>query len=672
MSAASTLDKLRERKVIQWALAYVAAAWVIAQVVEVLAEPWGLPLAWVRALHVVLVGGLPIAVTIAWYHGERGLQRVMRSEAALLGLIVAGTAYALFSLDLRESARSPATSAPPRAGLIEISDSIPRLAVLAFANLGAPVDSFLADGITAELGSRLSGLRGLALLSPSSAKAFRGSGQTPREVGLALNADYVLFGNVLWNRDPGGSASVRVLPEMIRVTDNTQVWSAQLDRPFENALAVQAEIALEVVKQLRVTLTGPERSALGERPTDNALAYEAYLKGIQVLPDGHGAEEHFRQARLLLVQATTLDPQFLEAWTALAQADFGLYWFGYDTRPDRLEMGLESVNRALAIDSDSEDARLAMGQYHYRRREWDAALAQYSAAYRSRPNDARVLASLGYLWRRQGLIEQGVEALERSSGLDPLNAYLIAEIAYTHLILGHDQQARELIRKAQAVNPEEDWAYLGGVLVCWTMSGPEAVECGREELLRFPHALSTYPTWFWVLQLLFEGRPEEALARIENYPDPALVMQSVYLPVEFVRGMLLQANGREDEGYGALQEAAEILRREIEKNPDDVRLFLGLGETLAHLGEREEAIRLAEKSLEMMPRDEDALRWQDVTYAVTGIFAVLGEDRRALDSMAELLSGPTAYRGAWWSRHPAFASLREHPRFIALLEASGS
>jgi TolB-like protein len=78
------------------------------------------------------------------------------------------------------------------------------LAVLAFSNLGKAEDVFFADGITAELGSRLSGLSGLALMSPSSAKAYKGSGQTPRQFGQSLGADYVLSGTVQWS-------SIRIL-----------------------------------------------------------------------------------------------------------------------------------------------------------------------------------------------------------------------------------------------------------------------------------------------------------------------------------------------------------------------------------------------------------------------------------------------------------------------------
>ncbi len=673
MTALSALEKLRQRKLIQWALVYVATAWVVAQVAEVVAEPWNLPMAGVRALHVLLVGGLPLVLTLAWFHGERGHQRVLRSEAAILTLIVAGTLFALISLGSGDRPGKPVSepsALPSQAPFIEVSETIPRLAILAFLNLGAPADSFLADGLTAELGSRLSGLRGLALLSPSSAKAFKGSTQTPSEFGLAMGADYVLLGNVFWERNEVGEALVRVIPEVIRVADNTQVWSAQLDRPFENALAVQSEIALEVAEQLRITLSAPERADLGTAPTQSALAWEAYLKGIQILPEGHGAEQDFRQARLLLAQATTLDPVFKAAWVSLAEADFGLYWFGYDTRPEQLLRGLESVERALEIDPSGEDARLALGEYHYRRRDWDPALIEYSAVYNERPNDAKVLARLGFLWRRQGLIEQGLEALERSMALDPLNANTMNEVAYTRLFLGRDADAAEINRKARTINPDDEWTYLMGVMICWTGGGDASLACAREHLSRFPDALSTYPAWFWVLQSSFEGKPEEALARIENYPEAVLVMQHVYLPVELVQGMLLEATGRELEGRAMLQEALILLRREAEKNPTDERMILGLGLALAYLGDRDEAIEMAERALAMMPRQRDALRWSDVAYCAAEIFARVGDDRRALDTMAKILSSPTPYRGTWWTHNPAFTNLRHHPRFIDLLGLS--
>jgi hypothetical protein len=102
MNSDSFVAKLKKRKVIQWSVAYVAAAWAAAQVAELVAEPWGWPLYWIRFLHVGLAAGLPLVLTLAWFHGDRGHQRIQRTEAALLVLILAGAAFSISAIDIRD------------------------------------------------------------------------------------------------------------------------------------------------------------------------------------------------------------------------------------------------------------------------------------------------------------------------------------------------------------------------------------------------------------------------------------------------------------------------------------------------------------------------------------------------------------------------------------------
>lgn len=123
MNPRSIAEKLKQRKIIQWTLAYVAAAWVTAQVAEVIAEPWGVPLHWIRVLHMVLMAGLPLVLTLAWFHGDRGHQRVRRSEALILLLILAGAWYSISTVDFR----TPTAPAAARSPLDSVSASVPRL-----------------------------------------------------------------------------------------------------------------------------------------------------------------------------------------------------------------------------------------------------------------------------------------------------------------------------------------------------------------------------------------------------------------------------------------------------------------------------------------------------------------------------------------------------------------
>ena len=668
MPEISLLENLKQRKVVQWGLAYVAVAWVVAQVVEIVAGPWNIPDNLIRTVHMVLIGGVPVAVVVSWFHGARGDQRVTGTEIAAVSLIVAAVIAGIFLLSPATEERPASRVADAGASFNSVSGKLPRLAVLAFENVGSPDESYFADGITDELNSRLSGLSSLAILSRSSADMYRESKRTVQEIGRALGADFALHGTVRWSRSADNGTTVRVTPEIIRVADDTVIWSSRYDREFEDALTIQAEIALEVVEELGVALSDRERIAVETTQTENPLAFQSYLKALQILPAGHGAEKDFRKAHTLAEQAVAIDPSFSLARALLAQADMGLYWFGYDATQERLEKARESIDTALELEPDSAEANIALGDYYYRLRDWNAALAQYSKVYELRPNDSEVAKRLGYIWRRNGAFEESADALRQASELDPLNAYDMLEYAWTEIYLGNYEIAEEKIQLAYETDPTEEWTYLIGAAMYWSRDEDGDLERAANMLERFPEPRAQYPAYLKIMQNLYEGNPESALRIVRDLAEPVLVLQAAYIPAELARAQVLSAMGRVDEAYSAFAAAREHLEAEYAKNPDDFRLSQALGLVYAGLGMREEALREAITLVELMPVSADSLLGTDALYGQMSIYAMLGETELALDTMAKLVALPTHLRGAYFTKEPAFAALRNEQRFWDLLE----
>lgn len=668
MPAVSLFEKLKQRKVVQWGLAYVAISWVVAQAVEILAGPWNIPDNLIRTVHMMLVGGVPIALIVAWFHGARGGQRITGIEIAAVSVVFAAVVAGIYLVN-PVAEKYPATAVTDTSDTPKsVSGGLPRLAVLAFENVGSADESYFADGITDELNSRLSGLSSLAILSRSSADMYKGSTRTVQEIGRTLGADYVLHGTVRWGRSSENATAVRVTPEIIRVMDDTLIWSSSYDRKFEDALTIQSEIALEVVAELGLALSDRERSAVQTMSTENPLAYEAYLKALQVLPAGHGAENDFRKARTLVEQAVTIDPGFSLAWVLLAQAEMGLYWFGYDTTPARLQKALELIDKAIALEPDLPEASIALGDYYYRRRDWNAALTQYSKVYELRPNDSEVGKRLGYIWRRNGLFAESADALRQASELDPLNAYDRLEYAWTEIYRGNYEIAEEQIQLAYETDPSEEWTYLVGAAMYWSRDAEGDLERAAKMLERFPEPRAQYPAFFKMMQDLYEDNPESALRLVRDLAEPVLVLQSAYIPAELAKAQILTAMGRNDEAHSAFEAAREHLEAEYKKNPDDFRLSLSLGQVYAGLGLRDDALREAATVVELMPVSVDALLGTDALYGQMSIYAMLGEIELALDTMAKLVALPTHIRGSFFTKEPAFAVLRNEQRFWDLLE----
>lgn len=665
MSKESLFSKLKERKVFQWSLAYITAAWLIVQIVEILAGPWHLPESWVRVVHIALFVGLPIAIIISWFHGERGDQKTTGVELLAIAavLFVAGAFVAWFGL--RTIDAPPADNSRAVAG---ISDTIPRLAVLAFTTIGSPDDDFFAHGLTREINSRLSGLRSLAVLSRSSADMYQESGKPARQFGMELGADYVLHGTVQWQHEEDGGSRVRVTPEILRIADDTLIWSLPLDRKFVDALTMQSEIALDVIGQLNLALTDAERSVVEDRPTSNALAYEAFLKGMKWLPDGHAPPEDFWQARQLLEQSVALDPDFALAWARLAEADMKIYWWGLDANLSRLDKALQSLERAEAIDPNLPEVAIVRGDYYYRLRDYDQSMQAYADVFAQRPYDARIIRNIGYMWRRQGLTKQALEQLEKGAQLDPLQAYHKLELAWTHLFLDNYERALELIEDSRRTDPTEEWIHLIEAIVYWSRGAEDDLDRAGAVLSAFPDPRSDYPAWFLMLQRLFEGDPEGALDRIARTVEPIFIFQNLYEPKELMRGLILLQQGKVDMATVELERAIAILEGAYDENPDDFRLPLSLGKAFAGLGMKEKALKAAAEGIELMPLENDKLMGLDAIYHQMQIYAIAGETNRALDAMQKLVSIPSPYKGFWFTKNPAFQELQKNERFWTLLE----
>ena len=140
-----------------------------------------------------------------------------------------------------------------------------------------------------------------------------------RQIGEELDVGYVLEGTIRWDRAGEGHGRVRITPQLIRVADDSHLWSERYDRVLKDIFTVQSDIAEQVIDQLQATLLEPERRAVDARPTDNMEAYQAYLLGIQYCWIST-EERHLRLAVEMLERAVELDPEFAVAHAALCEA----------------------------------------------------------------------------------------------------------------------------------------------------------------------------------------------------------------------------------------------------------------------------------------------------------------------------------------------------------------
>jgi serine/threonine protein kinase len=257
----------------------------------------------------------------------------------------------------------PTALTTPTSTTTDRADGRQMVVVLPFENLGPPEEAYFAAGMTEEITSRLATIGDLGVISRTSATQYDRAGKTTRQIGEDLGVDYVVEGTVRWARAGGGQDRVRITPTLIRVTDDSQLWSDSFDRQIDDIFAVQTEIASQVIEQMGITLIGAEQANLADAPTDNLEAYELYLQAEEYRHENPFEWERRRVE--MLEEVVALDPDFLQAWAALSTHHSG--WFmTVDKTEERLARSRAALEKAEAIDPGHPSTHLSRGDYLYR------------------------------------------------------------------------------------------------------------------------------------------------------------------------------------------------------------------------------------------------------------------------------------------------------------------
>jgi TolB-like protein len=436
--------RLKQSKLVQWVLAYLAGAWLLLQVLHLLGETYAWPAALMRAIPVLLGFGFLGTLVIAWYHGERGRQRVSGPELLLLGALLVVAGGAVWLVGAQPLAEEPARAA----------DDVPRyaasVAVLPFDNLdGNSATDYFAEGITVEIISELARVAGLKVISRTSVLALRGSRLTLPQIADTLGVRHVVEGAVRRMGD-----SVRVRATLIDPQTDTQLWAATFDRRVVDLFNVQEEIARQVSSALLREVDGLRPRGAGSR-TDQAGAYEAYLRGT--FARLRLSRENLLAAMAAFEQAIAIDPAYAPAYAGLSKthADWGFlaYPGGLDPYASTAR-ALVLAEQALALDSTLAEAHAMRG--YARLRSWlpiDAALRDIQRALSLAPNAAEYHLLHGVALAVAGRVEEAVPATGTAVLLDPLAPGYHDARATGLTIAGRYEEALREARVARALEP---------------------------------------------------------------------------------------------------------------------------------------------------------------------------------------------------------------------------
>jgi adenylate cyclase len=305
--------KLRRGKVVQWGLAYLAGVFALLQGIEYLTGTFDWPRLFQQFTTIALLAGLPIALALAWFHGEKGEQRITRTELAVLTalLLLAGGALWIYGHQRQKSA-TVGTSTPPVTTAPRTPAPALSIAVLPFADMSEHRDQeYFSDGLSEELINLLSQVPQLRVIARTSSFSFKGKDADIAEIAQKLNVANVVEGSVRKSGD-----RLRITAQLVRASDSIHLWSRTYDQQMTDVFQIQDDIAAAIVGALKMTLTAPVTTA--PRRTASTEAYLQYLMGRRFL-DRHTPED-FQRALEAFRKAVALDPNYGSAYGGLAVA----------------------------------------------------------------------------------------------------------------------------------------------------------------------------------------------------------------------------------------------------------------------------------------------------------------------------------------------------------------
>jgi len=438
--------KLRRRKVVQWGLAYAAGAWALLQVFGFAADSFGWPAITKQLAMLGLAAGLPVAVVLAWYHGDRGHQRVTRSESVIIALLLlAGGGLVGWWGHVAESPGGVAVAHRPARTATDDKS----IAVLPFVNMSSDKEQeYFSDGMAEQVLDQLSRVPDLRVIARTSSFAFRNKEVDVATIAKQLNVAYLLEGSV---RKSGNR--VRITAQLIRTADSSHLWSESYDRELTDVFAIQDEISSAVVRQLRTTLLGGQPSAPGgahvhsPRTAIDPEAYELYLRGRYEIWTWN--KDNLARAEALFERAVERDPSFGDAWASLAETAVLRHEIHQvRDREAAYARATDAARRALASAPTSAEGHAALSHILWHERRWRLAEEEARRAVALNPSSAMGYEWLGMALTALGRLGEANAAFEQALALDPLSQTYYANAAAVLVNLGRHGDAESMMERA--------------------------------------------------------------------------------------------------------------------------------------------------------------------------------------------------------------------------------
>ncbi len=451
------LAELKRRHVFRVMVGYGIFSFAVLQVTEPIMHGAGLPDWVLTVVLVALVMGFPVAVILAWVYDltAQGVKRTPSSTdpgAPRFGrsrfLLPVAVSVAVLAIATAGAGGWYAWKHGHGSRSVQAAGESQSIAVLPFKDLSPNHDQdYFSDGISEEILSALSGVKGLRVPGRVSSFYFKGKNVEPEEIARKLGVAHLLEGSVRRSGD-----KLRISAEVVRASDGERIWSKSFDRQASDVFAVQDEIARTVADALRLKLVPGEDLEGRWTRTDNPEAYNQLLLGRDFMR--RGTPEDFRRALDAFERALALDPGYAAAWAGVVDSAMVIV---SDIDPG------ESGLRAKALAAADKAVALAPGHPNgYRHRaalrafllfDWPGAVADLDRVLALQPDDAISRWNRAALLGSPGPLASQVPRFQKAAESDPLDASAWLTLGEAYIIEGDLLHARQVLGRALEIAP---------------------------------------------------------------------------------------------------------------------------------------------------------------------------------------------------------------------------
>ncbi len=716
--------ELKRRNVIRVGIAYIVVAWLVLQFSDVVLNNVEAP-DWVfQVIMLLLAIGFPLVLLFAWAfeltpEGIKKEKDIDRSQSittqtgkklssTIFVLMALGIAYLLFDkFSSQSDVEHTAQQIPDPQALavkvektltpVQVSINPQSIAVLPFTNRSRQEeDEFFVAGMHDDLLTNLARIGSLKVISRTSVTQYKDTEKTIPDIARELGVATIMEGAVQRSGN-----TVRINVQLIDAESDKHLWAEIYDRELttENLFAIQSEISQAIADALKTTLSPEEKQQINTRPTENLAAYNAYLRGRQLL--AHRRSNELEQALQQFSKAVELDPQFALAWVGLAESTNLLSFYGTLAEEIGFPVIEDAVNKALAIDANNGEAYTSLASLYDSRGRYKEAETAYKKAIALTPNYATT-----YHWYGMLLLEfssrsdESIDLFLKAQALDPYSAIIntalaggyesgglfsLAEQQYLKIIdfdndfaeayvslaamyileLGRFDKGVEYARKAAELDPGNFRPLSNLVMAYLNLGDARAVESTiqRMQELDASHYLTAFTS---VPASLLTAKPAGTQELI-NWAMPKL--QALPGSAQFIAQIQLQigAVAKARELYLTTTPAwlqADQWSQLIEKYPDQACIVAWV---FMQTGNEELGISLQQQTLSFHEQILSATHEHVDMFLTDVCYLAAGDTEKAITSITTQVEHGHLFLLDQAHAMPMYDPIREDPRYLAAM-----